>query len=67
MFVERGYGFIETSDGREIYFHANSVVGSRLDQLKMADEVRLVIAEDESAKGPQATTVQLIGKHHIVD
>ncbi|MGH6954538.1 MAG: HPF/RaiA family ribosome-associated protein [Alphaproteobacteria bacterium] len=61
------YGFIETSDGREIYFHRNSVVGDGFDKLRAGGEVRLVMAEGESAKGPQATTVTPIGKHHLTD
>jgi cold shock CspA family protein len=60
------YGFIETSDESEIYFHQNSVVGGGFDNLNPGDEVRLVIAYDESAEGPQASTVVPIGKHHVV-
>lgn len=59
------YGFIETSDGREIYFHQNSVAGGEFEKLNPGDEVRLVIAYDESPEGPQASTVVPIGKHHI--
>lgn len=60
------YGFIETSDGHEIYFHQNSVVVGEFEKLNPDDEVRLVIAYDESAEGPQASTVVPIGKHHLV-
>jgi ribosomal subunit interface protein len=60
------YGFAETSDGLEVYFHRNSVVNDGFDALKAGAEVRLVLAEKESAQGPQATTVQPIGKHHLV-
>ncbi|HKO08526.1 MAG TPA: HPF/RaiA family ribosome-associated protein [Alphaproteobacteria bacterium] len=61
-----GYGFIETSDGREIYFHKNSVTGAGFDKLQVGAEVRLVVAEGESLEGPQASTVTVTGKHHIV-
>jgi ribosomal subunit interface protein len=67
LFPYEGYGFIETSDGREIYFHKNSVVNDRFDDLEVGDEVRLEIAHGESEHGPQATTVTPIGKHHIVE
>ncbi|MFQ5773115.1 MAG: HPF/RaiA family ribosome-associated protein [Kiloniellaceae bacterium] len=60
------YGFVETADGREIYFHKNSVVNGQFDQLEVGREVRLVLAHGESAEGPQASTVTPIGKHHIV-
>lgn len=61
------YGFIETSDGQEVYFHGNSVTDGGFGQLGIGDEVRLVVAEKESAEGPQATTVTPVGKHHLVD
>lgn len=61
------YGIIEASDGQEIYFHRNSVVDDGFDNLAVGDEVRYVAVEGESEKGPQATTVNPVGKHHIVD
>ncbi len=61
------YGFVETSDGLELYFHRNSVVDGSFDALKAGDEVRLVIAEKEGIEGPQASTVAPIGKHHIAE
>jgi ribosomal subunit interface protein len=61
---EGGFGFIETSAG-EVYFHRNSVVDGEFDAIEPGCEVRLAIAERESAEGWQATTVRLIGKHHL--
>jgi ribosomal subunit interface protein len=60
LFPADGYGFVATPDGQEIYFHENSVVGARFADLAVGDTVRLVVAEDESADGPQATTVHPI-------
>ena len=65
LFPYEGYGFIETADGREIYFHRNSLVEADFDKLEAGQEVRYVVAESESDKGPQASTVKLIGKHHL--
>ncbi|MEM9164647.1 MAG: HPF/RaiA family ribosome-associated protein [Cyanobacteria bacterium P01_F01_bin.4] len=59
-----GYGFIETSDGEAIYFHANSLLNGDHKQLAVGTEVRFALEVGE--KGPQASTVQLVGKHHIV-
>jgi len=56
-------GFIETVDGREVYFHRNAVLDGAFDRLSVGSEVRFV--EEEGAKGPQASTVRLIGKHHL--
>jgi cold shock CspA family protein/ribosome-associated translation inhibitor RaiA len=60
---ERDHGFIATSDGREVYFHRNSVAGTQFEQLKIGQEVRY--SESVGDKGPQATSVRLVGKHHI--
>ena len=59
-----GFGFVETSEG-EVYFHRNSVVGGRFDDLETGAEVRLEVAERESSEGWQASTVRRIGKHHV--
>jgi cold shock CspA family protein len=55
---------IQTSDGREIYFHRNSLVGAEFDKLEVGTEVRFV--EDLGEEGPRATTVHVVGKHHVV-
>lgn len=57
------YGFLETPDGREIYFHRNSVLDGGFDRLKTGAEVRF--SEEEGEQGPQASTVAVIGKHHV--
>jgi cold shock CspA family protein/ribosome-associated translation inhibitor RaiA len=54
---EPGYGFLETPDGREIYFHCNSVLDGAFDRLEVGAEVRF--AEEEGEQGPQASTVIL--------
>ncbi len=64
--LDEDHGFIDTSDGQEIYFHRNSVTDGRFEDLKPGSEVRVVLAFDESASGPQASTVKPIGKHHLV-
>ncbi len=64
IFPEEGYGTIETPDGREIYFHQNSVLNNDFSELEIGNEVRF--AEEQGEKGPQASTVQRVGKHHIV-
>lgn len=60
---ERDHGFIAASDGREIYFHRNSVEGGNFDKLSVGQEVRF--SEAPGDKGPQATIVKPIGKHHV--
>jgi cold shock CspA family protein/ribosome-associated translation inhibitor RaiA len=55
LFPDRGYGFLLTGDGREVYFHRNSVLGPGFDQLKVGLRVRF--AEERGADGPQASSV----------
>jgi cold shock CspA family protein len=55
------YGFLATPEGREIYFHRNSVLNDAFSQLKMGAEV--AFAEEEGEQGPQASTVKLVGRH----
>jgi len=62
LFPEQGYGFLETPDGREIYFHRNAVLHGAFDRLEIGTEVAFV--EEEGLKGPQASTVKLVGRHH---
>jgi cold shock CspA family protein len=60
LFRPEGYGFLETLDGREIYFHGNSVLAPGFDRLEIGTEVRF--AEEQGAEGPQASTVYQISK-----
>lgn len=55
------FGFLETSDGREIYFHRNSVLNGGFEGLAVG--ARVTFAESLGDKGPQASTVKLMGKH----
>ncbi|ABA23693.1 cold-shock DNA-binding protein family [Trichormus variabilis ATCC 29413] len=63
LFSDEGYGFIETPDGSEVYFHRNSLFNGDFEQLQVGDEIRF--AQEEGDKGPQASTVRLIGKHRL--
>ena len=57
LFPERGYGFLTAKDGREFYFHENSVLGDKFKELKIGMKVRFV--EELGEKGPQASTVKV--------
>jgi len=59
VFRKEGYGFLESTDGREIYFNSASVLNDAFDRLRPGDEVRF--AEGQGEKGPQASTVQRLG------
>lgn len=60
LFHDRGYGFIaDDEDGHEVYFHQNSVLGTKFDKLAVGAKVRY--AEEDGDKGPQASTVHVVG------
>jgi cold shock CspA family protein len=61
LFPEGGYGFLETPDGREVYFHRNSVLGGGFAQLEVGREV--AFTEEQGDKGPQASMVRPVGRH----
>jgi cold shock CspA family protein len=58
-----GFGFLETADGREIYFHRNSVLNDAFSRLTPG--TRVAFAEEIGKKGPQASSVRLLGKHGL--
>jgi len=55
LFPDKGYGFLTTPDGLDIYFHEHSVINKKLGSLKVGMKVRFVLENGE--KGPQASTV----------
>ena len=63
LMPQENYGRIQTDDGREIYFHRNSVINQNFDHLEIGEAVRF--DEENGDQGPQASSVHVIGKHHI--
>jgi cold shock CspA family protein/ribosome-associated translation inhibitor RaiA len=63
LYPKTDHGFIAAADGREIYFHRNSVANGHFDQLQVGQEVRF--SEAQGDKGPQASIVRPVGKHHL--
>jgi cold shock CspA family protein len=58
-----GYGFIQTNEHR-VYFNRASVLQNAFDELDVGASVAFV--EEKGEKGPQASTVHVLGKHHYV-
>jgi cold shock CspA family protein len=61
--LEEDFGFLQDSDGREVYFHRNSVLEGAFARLQVGTRVSFV--EEEGEKGAQASTVKLLGKHKL--
>lgn len=54
---DEGFGFVETSEGQDVYFHQNSVLGGHFARLRVGTAVRFAVENGE--QGPQASTVRL--------
>jgi len=57
LFLDEGFGFIETADAREFYFNDDNVTNPRFDQLAVGAEVQFL--EDASGEGLQAKRVSV--------
>lgn len=55
------FGFLAAADGHEVYFHRNSVLDDGFARMEIG--TRVTFAEEMGDKGPQASTVKLLGKH----
>lgn len=64
LFPLAGYGFIETPDGREIYFHRHAISDHDFHLVDVGSEV--FFSEEEGDQGPQAAAVQLVHPHGAV-
>lgn len=58
--ADQGYGFIESTDGRELYFSRENVVHPSFESLVPGVTVQFI--EEAAAEGPQAKRVSA-GKH----
>jgi len=54
---DRGYGFIATEDGKDIFFHRTALRGLRFDSLKEGQSVEFEV--ETGPKGPRAADVRL--------
>jgi CspA family cold shock protein len=56
--TDRGFGFIETGDGTDMFFHMSNVEGVTFDQLQEGNRVSFEIGQ--GPKGPRAEQVRVI-------
>jgi CspA family cold shock protein len=54
--TDRGFGFIETSPGKDIFFHMSNVDGVRFEDLREGQKVSF--EEGQGPKGPRAENVR---------
>jgi cold shock CspA family protein len=53
-----------SADGRKIYFNRNNLLNADFDKLRASVDVRYV--EEAADKGPQASSVRVESKLHVV-
>jgi cold shock protein len=53
--TDRGFGFINTGKGKDLFFHSNSVQGARFEELREGQKVSYT--EGQGPKGPCAENV----------
>jgi cold shock CspA family protein len=60
MHAEEDYGFAKTLDGRDVYFHRNSVLSGDFERLAVGTAVRLEF--EPGREGLQATSLRVVDK-----
>jgi CspA family cold shock protein len=54
--TDRGFGFIDTGRGKDLFFHMSAVEGTSFDELREGQ--RVSYTEGMGAKGPRAENVR---------
>jgi len=55
--TDKGFGFIDTGDGKDLFFHHSSVEGVTFEELREGQKV--TFNAGEGPKGPRAENVKL--------
>ena len=55
--TDRGFGFIDTGDSRDLFFHLSSLEDAQWDDLQQGQKVTFEVGE--GPKGPRAERVRL--------
>ncbi len=56
--TDKGFGFIETGKGKDLFFHMSAVEGVRFEDLKVGQKVSFT--EGQGPKGPRAENVKVV-------
>lgn len=56
--TDKGFGFISTPSGKDIFFHRSALVGATIEEL--TEGQRVTYTEGQGPKGPRAEDVRLI-------
>ena len=56
--TDKGFGFIRTDEGSDVFFHRSSVEGTTFEELR--ENQRVSYVESAGPKGPRAENVRVI-------
>jgi CspA family cold shock protein len=56
----KGWGFIRTEDGAEVFFHRSVVRGQPFEFLEERQAVDVELGEPHAGKGPRASEVRIL-------
>ena len=56
---KKGYGFITTEDGKDVFVHFSAIQGEGFKSLQEGDSVECEVTK--GPKGPQADNVKVVG------
>jgi CspA family cold shock protein len=56
--TDKGFGFIDTGTGKDLFFHMSAVEGARFEDLRLGQ--RVSFNEGQGPKGPRAENVKVI-------
>jgi cold shock protein len=63
MIRDRGFGFIRTEDGSEIFFHHSSLPRGVFDATKESPEPEFDTEKDPRGRGQRATNVEITNQY----
>lgn len=55
--TDKGFGFIDTGTGKDLFFHLSNLEGIRFDELREGQ--RVTFTQGQGPKGPRAENVRL--------
>jgi cold shock protein len=56
--TDKGFGFIETQSGKDLFFHSSALEGTSFEALRVGQRVQFT--EGMGPKGPRAEAVKVI-------
>jgi len=57
--MDNGFGFINTGEGKDVFFHRNEIEGVEFSSLRAGQEVEFEMGQDSKGR-PQAVKVRLV-------